>query len=422
MDTQNQNEFPNSSSTERLDENNRPHGLHAQHAAATERMSATTAGSANAQGNRPSAHAFASEEEALAGSLLPTISASELAEPRGNDEVAYTVRVKKKKKDKGKTRKILLGVILTLLAVLLIAGGGLALYIMKVQKAMSFNNEEEALRLQEALVAQENKEDPFYVLVLGSDARDVGEDARSDVIILMRVDPNTATLTMVSIPRDTMVELPEYGRSKINAAFAYDGPAGAVKAVSDFAGVPISHYAQIDFEGLTYVVDKLGGVTVNVPVSNTETGASNTKVIIEAGEQYMDGETALAFARERYGYNQGDFQRTENQRILLQAILNEIMSRPATEVPGLIEALAGSVSTDYSVTDLLSLTSTFQDAGDITIYSAMVPSSTLELDGVSYVTTDHAAWATMLQNVEAGVDPNAETVVIEGEAAEEAAQ
>ena len=129
----------------------------------------------------------------------------------------------------------------------------------------------------------------------------------------------------VSIPRDTMVELPGHGRQKINAAYAFDGAAGAVDAVSKFAGVPITHYAEIHFQELETLVDTLGGVWVNVPVTNDETGSSNTGKRIEAGEQLLNGEQALAFARERYGYTRGDFQRADNQRILAQAIVKKVL-------------------------------------------------------------------------------------------------
>lgn len=320
------------------------------------------------------------------------------------------VRVKKKK---GPSHKVARIVGLTVLAVILLAGVAMGIYIWKIQKALSFGNAEEEARLKAALDAQEDKTEPFYMVLLGSDARNKDEASRSDVMMLARVDPETATVTLVSIPRDTMVELPEHGRSKINAAFAYDGAAGAVRAVKDFAGVPISHYAEIDFEGLKRVVDKLGGVDVDVPVSNNQT--TNGSASIVAGKQHMNGEQALSFARERYGYTEGDFQRSENQRILLQAIIDEVMSRSPSEIPSLVESLAQSVSTDFSLTEIVSLANVFRTADGVTVYSAMVPSSTLTIDDVSYVVTDRGGWSAMMANVKAGLDPKADTVRIEGE-------
>lgn len=208
-----------------------------------------------------------------------------------------------------------------------------------------------------------------------------------------------------------MVDLPGYGRSKINAAYAYGGASGAVEAVKKFAGVPISHYAEIHFQELEQLVDALGGVWVDVPVSNDQTGSSNTGMELEAGEQLLTGKQALAFARERYGYERGDFQRADNQKILLQAIIKKVLSLSPIDLPGTIQQLASCVTTDYSVTDIIALAQKFQGAGSIAFYSATVPSSTMTLDSVSYVVTDQAAWTDMMQRVNAGADPNDETVV-----------
>ena len=89
--------------------------------------------------------------------------------------------------------------------------------------------------------------------------------SRADVTMLCRIDPDIATVDLVSIPRDTMVEIDGYGTQKINAAYSFGGAAGAVETVSQFAGVDISHYAEVHFEELESVVDELGGIWVNVP-------------------------------------------------------------------------------------------------------------------------------------------------------------
>lgn len=314
------------------------------------------------------------------------------------------IRVKKKRKKTSRAKKVIIGVLIALVLVIAATAVALGLYVSSVNKAISFEEQEQLDRLQEALVAQEEDE-PFYMLLLGSDAREGDTASRSDVIILTRVDAATGTVTMVSVPRDTMVELEGHGRQKINAAYAFDGAAGAVKAVSDFAGVPISHYAEIHFDELESLVDQLGGVWVDVPVTNDQTGSSNTGVTLNAGEQLLNGEQALAFARERYGYLRGDFQRTDNQRILAEAIMKQVLELPALELPGTIQSLAQCVSTDLSVTDIVQLALKFQESG-LTVYSGMAPSSTATIDGVSYVITDYVAWAEMMELVDAGLDPN----------------
>lgn len=103
--------------------------------------------------------------------------------------------------------------------------------------------------------------------------------------MLARVDTETGTVHLVSVPRDMMVEIEDHGTQKINAALAFGGPAGAVRALSAFAGVPITHYVELRFEQLVELVDRLGGVTVDVPEGFT----SDTSGITLA-RRYPDAE------------------------------------------------------------------------------------------------------------------------------------
>lgn len=317
------------------------------------------------------------------------------------------IRVRKKRK-KHTARKAVLMTLVAILCVVGLAGGAAALYYNSVNQALSFDSEEEADNLKSVLepVVAETKEKPYYMLVLGSDARETDETSRSDVMILSRIDPQNGAITMVSIPRDTMIDLKGHGRQKINAAYAFGGAAGAVEAVSAFAGVPITHYAEIHFQELETLVDMLGGVWVNVPVSNDETGQSNTGTRLQAGEQLLNGKQALSFARERYGYSRGDFQRADNQRILAEAIIKKVLDVSPLDLPGTIQKLAECVSTDYGLNDIIELAQKFQSASGLTFYSAMVPSSTMTIDGVSYVITEQSSWQSMMKQVDAGGDPN----------------
>ena len=318
------------------------------------------------------------------------------------------IRVRKKRKSK-RARKIILIVVLAIVLVVAAVCVALALYFNSVNSAMSIQDPNEKNALEQALQPAENEnteDQAFYGLILGSDAREGDTASRSDVIILMRVDPANAQVTMVSIPRDTKVEIEGHGTQKINAAYAFGGAAGAVEAVSEFAGVPISHYAELHFEELEQLIDDLGGVWVDVPVSNNQTGASNTGVELEAGEQLLNGEQALAFARERYGYIRGDFQRADNQRLIAEAVMKKILSLSPLEMPGAIQQLAGCITTDLSVNDLIAYAQQFQQAGNVTFYSALVPSSTATIDGVSYVITDEVSWEKMMERVDDGENPS----------------
>lgn len=243
---------------------------------------------------------------------------------------------------------------------------------------------------------------PYYVLMLGSDAREGETSSRTDTMVLVRVDLIGGKLTLVSIPRDTKVEIDGYGTSKINAAYAYGGAGGAVRAVSELTGVPINHVAVIHFEELVGLIDYLGGVTVNVPVDVYDPEYSG--LILSAGTQTMDGQTALAWARTRYGFEDGDYQRQEDQRILLTAIMNRMLSLSPREMPQALEQIGGLVGTDMRCYNLAPLFLRFKLASP-TVYSCALPTTSEMIDGYWYEIVDESAMTDLLKVVNAGGDP-----------------
>lgn len=243
---------------------------------------------------------------------------------------------------------------------------------------------------------------PYYLLVLGSDAREGEEVSRSDTMILVRVDTLGGKLTMLSIPRDTMVEIEGHGTQKINAAYAFGGPAGAVRAVRELTGARISQVAVVRFDGVETLVNYLGGVSVNVPVPVND--PSYTGLVLPAGEQEMDGHTALLFSRVRHGLELGDFQRQKNQRILIEATMRKALSLSPVRMPGLVGAMGGMVGTSMRSYSIFPLMLRLK-LGGATVYQAMVPSTTAMVDGVSYVVADEEALARMMDVINAGGDP-----------------
>ena len=318
------------------------------------------------------------------------------------------IRVRKKRRTVSKLAIIIPVAILALFAAV---GAGLALYVSSLDSAMAPSpQEQEALdQVLTPVVATQGEEEPFYLLLLGSDARAGDTASRSDVTMLVRVDAEAATVSLISIPRDTMVTI-DGSMQKINAAYALGGAAQAVQTVSEFAGVPISHYASVDFESLEKLVDDLGGVWVNVPESFA---AGNGGMDFVAGEQRLTGAQALAFARERYNVTGGDFGRAQAQRMVVEAIIKQVLAAEPVQLPGLISQLASSVTTDLNVGDLIHYARIFQgsDTG-ATIYSAACPSYSLSIDGVSYVGTEFDEWRAMMQRVDAGLDPADEAAEI----------
>ena len=157
-------------------------------------------------------------------------------------------------------------------------------------------------------------------LVVGSDERPGLAGRRTDTIMLLHTGAGPNVL--MSIPRDSIVDIPEHGTTKINAAFAFGGPRLLVRTVEQNTGIHVDDYVEIGFTGLVNLVDAVGGVTICPKQAIKDPLA---KLDVEAGCQEADGETALGYARTRK-FGTGDIQRGQNQREVVSAIGSEMLS------------------------------------------------------------------------------------------------
>jgi LCP family protein required for cell wall assembly len=172
--------------------------------------------------------------------------------------------------------------------------------------------------------------EPFSVLILGTDV-ETEEDrnrSRSDTIIVATINPKSSDIKMVSIPRDTLITLPDGRMEKMNAAYATGGIMRARDQVSEFLDIPIDYYAIMDFTGLIELVDAVGGITVNSDFAFTENNYLHPgqKVEIEEGIQRLNGDEALGYARMRKKDPRGDFGRQDRQQEVIVGILDELAS------------------------------------------------------------------------------------------------
>ncbi len=259
-------------------------------------------------------------------------------------------------------------------------------------------------------------DDPFYMLLLGVDkseqraeSAEYGQDSsnyRTDSIMLARIDPKQKQVTLVSIHRDTLVDLGEHGKQKINAAYSVGGPSYTVEVISKFAGVPISHYAEIDFDHFEGIVDALGGVTVDVPIDINDPYAGEP---IQKGEQTLNGAQALTLCRSRHAYDAyggGDYYRTANQRMVIGAILKKVLAANPVTMLTSVGDLAGSVTTDFSVVDILRLMMAFRGFNiSQDLYSGLEPTNSSYVNGTWYETVNEPAWRTMMERVDQGLSP-----------------
>lgn len=316
-------------------------------------------------------------------------------------------RYSAKEASKGRRgKKIAVGILCSLLAMLVSGGIAFGAFASKVnQELVGSKTAEEQDAIQGALADRANSTDPFYMLLLGSDERedDAEMGARSDTAIVARIDPQNNQVTLVSIPRDTKIVY-KGSTIKFNAAYFYGGTAGSITAASDLLGVPISHYAEVSFSSLVDLVDAVGGVEVDVPARINDPDAGS--VVIEKGIQTLNGEAALVFARSR-AYTDGDFTRASNQRLLIEALANKVLSLPVDQIPSAVQESAKCVTTDLSLTGILSLAMEFvDDDGELTLYSVMTPSTFDPAEGSTYVLAERDGLRKMMEIVEQGGDPN----------------
>lgn len=312
----------------------------------------------------------------------------------------YSERARSRRRGKI-IRRSVLGVVL---ALLLTAGTAAATWFGSVVSRLNNSNVIDD-NLRAVLSDTDVSSDPFYMLLLGTDGRPGEENYRADTIILARIDPTEQQVTLISVPRDTMVTY-KGETMKINGAHTYDGAAGMVTAVEDLCGVDIAHYAEISFDGLVELVDALGGVEVYVPDRVDDSKAGD--VVIETGLQTLDGEAALTFCRSR-AYVDGDYTRMRHQRIFVAALANTILNEmDPTDLPGVIESVADMVATDLSVSDIISLANAMRGMDTDEIWTANIPShadETTYIDGVSYVFVYEDQLEEMMARVDAGEDP-----------------
>lgn len=309
-------------------------------------------------------------------------------------------------------KRVLIGLLCVVCALFVGVGVASAAYYIHVSDQLNKGDKSqlELDQLDEVLETT-GFEDPFYMILIGSDARsdDPSMGARSDTNVVVRVDAEKGQLTLVSIPRDTRIEIPGHGTNKFNAAYAFGKAPGVIDAAEKLLDIDIAHYAEVDFEELINLVDAIGGVDVEVDemIDDPKADLDSRKKhnVIEEGLQHLDGQEALAFARSR-AFASGDFARSAHQRQLIEAIIEQVLSAPLTQMPTIIEKASACVTTDLKISDILTLANLFKDKDDITMYSAMVPSAPAMIGGVSYVINNEDATEAMMKLVEAGDDPS----------------
>ena len=226
------------------------------------------------------------------------------------------------------------------------------------------------------------------ILVLGIDQ--IGDEpGRADSIIVMSINQETDEVALISIPRDSRVEIPGRGLDKINHAMAYKGEVSLVKStVENLLEVPIDHYIYTNFTGFTKIVDILGGVTINVEKRMVHNSVLSPSINLSPGVQRLNGVQALGYVRFRSD-SKGDFGRMQRQQNFLKAVAIEALQmKTVFRLPKLLEETARHVRTDMTISQLLAFAKRANDIDMDEVITVTLPGRNANVNGVAYVLLD----------------------------------
>lgn len=204
---------------------------------------------------------------------------------------------------------------------------------------------------------------PLNILLMGVDER-TGDKGRSDSLILMQLNPENDSMTMLSIPRDTRVEIAGRGKmDKINHSYAFGGTKMTVETVENFLDLKLDYYIKVNMEALSEIVDALGGITVDNNLTWSDEGYYKKGYVYKKGEINLDGPKTLGYVRMRHLDNNGDFGRQARQRQVINAIVDKGASVSSiNKVDNILEVLGDRVKTNMTFSEMKDIQSGYSGA------------------------------------------------------------
>jgi len=263
-------------------------------------------------------------------------------------------------------------IIIVISSIIFIGGVGAGVFFFYINSANRTINSITTTEIESILAPIESPQEPVTILILGRDTRNTENDAgRADIIMLIYLNPKENTGSLLSIPRDTLVEIPGYGEDKINAAYAYGGEELMIKTISSFLGAEINHYVTLDFEGFVDLIDALGGVdiTIDRPIVDPKSGAN-----FSAGNHHLTGEQALSYTRSR-STELGDIGRIQRQQQLFKELLKQKLNvKYLSSAPYYFNILIENTRTDLDILTILKYSKAVLSFNSENFETAIIPS------------------------------------------------
>ncbi|MGB3955611.1 MAG: LCP family protein [Brooklawnia sp.] len=270
------------------------------------------------------------------------------AEPGDTEADDYVLPEQQEAPDAAKRRRkrnrVAFGVVAGVLAILLLGLAAIiGFYAKSANDAMNNMQRQPMLPQGERPpepTAEDGKQAPVNILIMGTDSRGAGDQGRSDVLMMAHVSGDRKTVYLISFPRDLWVNVPGHGMAKINAAYAWGGMPLTVQTVEELTGAHVSHSSIVNFEGFVQVVDAIGGVTVYNHAASPN---------FPAGYIELDGQSALAFSRERYTLPNGDLDRARRQREVVMAVTRQMLTPEVLADPGRFNEAVNTLAPYFTV-------------------------------------------------------------------------
>ncbi|WP_100374072.1 LCP family protein [Bacillus sp. FJAT-45037] len=294
---------------------------------------------------------------------------------------------RKQKKKKSTIQKMMRAFFITSILLIIVSAGAIGYFALKVNNAASNSYQEldrntvSDLRDSEVTLSK----DPTSILLMGVEDYEGGR-GRTDALILLVINPGEEKAAMLSIPRDSKTHIPYINREdKINHAYSYGYEDATVGAVQEMFDIPIDYFVSTNFDGFEEVIDELGGITVDVPFSFTQTDMDLNKISFEEGEMTLDGRESLAFVRMRKQDPRGDFGRNERQQIVIQSIIDKTLSISSiNRLDNLVDVVGDNTKTNIRLREVMSSTGLYKYLTDRSLETLQLEGTDERRNGVYY--------------------------------------
>ena len=242
------------------------------------------------------------------------------------------------------------------------------------------------------------KDNKVNILAVGYDS-DINGAARADTIILISLDVESNEAGMLFLPRDTYVSSQKRDFTKLNSSHVYGGIELTQKTIEEMLEVEIDYYLETDFKGFEKIIDRLGGVDINVAHRlHYVDKAGGLYINIPPGKQKLDGEEALEYVR--YRDVRGDIGRIERQQKFIDAVLAKVISPTIIpKIPGILKEVNNAVNTNIPLQDITPFLNTAKNINLNNIETKMLPGKAKYIDGLSYWVPDMQAAEIMVDNL-----------------------